>query len=94
MLGTTYWNSSRSKRGSSPKIQQCLEEEDVIHMSMSGDRGSKQGFLLERRARLVAASEVVHSFTSDQPRLRVAGRLSKTYLKAGENVDGLALSNL
>ena len=43
---------------------------------------------------LVAASEVVHSFTSDQPRLRVAGRLSKTYLKAGENVDGLALSIL
>ena len=41
-----------------------------------GAHGSKQSVLLERMARLVAVSDVVHSFSSDQPRLWVDGRLS------------------
>ena len=62
----------------------------------TGAHDSKQGFLLERRARLEAASEVVRSFSSDQPRLRVDGRLSNRNVlgKAGEKVDGLVSSNL
>ena len=56
--------------------------------------GSKQGFLLERRARLVAASVIVHSFCSDQPRLRVDGllsnRLEKLVRRVGGHADGFS----
>ena len=78
-------------QGSSPEIPQCPKEALTHHFALDviyPDRGSnpgeigndahdiKQGFLLARRARLVTASEVVHSFSSDKPRLRVDGRRS------------------
>ena len=84
-------------QGSSQNIQQYLKEEELCKSALTsrrsnpgeigvGAHGSQQGILLERRARLVAVSVVVHSFSSDE--------LRETYLKAGEKVDGLVSSNL
>ena len=113
MLGTNYWNSSRSRE---PKDTPTLERGGAMddhtdvplrtgpHLHFRGmvtDMGSnpgengtsahcrKHGFLVERRARLVAASDVVHSFSSDQPRLRVDGRLSNRNVDEGRGESGL-----
>ena len=55
-----------------------------------GAHGSKHGVLLERMARLVAVSDVVHSFSSDQPRLRVDGRLSNRNVHEDRGESGRA----
>ena len=55
-----------------------------------GAHGSKQSVLLERMARLVAVSDVVHSFSSDQPRLRVDGRLSNRNVHEDRGESGRA----
>ena len=117
MLGTNYWNTSRSRAAATSKIQQCLKEEEQckdgtdvpcrtgrhphVHGVVTdrcsypreigeGAHGSKQSVLLERMARLVAVSDVVHSFSSDQPRLRVDGRLSNRNVHEDRGESGRA----
>ena len=79
ITGTLHVPGQQPKDTAMPERGGAMQDGEIG----TGAHGSKQGFLLERRARLVAASDVAQSFSSVQPGPRVGGRLSNRSVHQG-----------